>query len=210
METFIITENILEITHLDTSEDTVSWIEFVTNSKTNVIYDKLSVGSLTPTSIVLPNDGCYIYYKIKVYNLEHPGVHIDGSWKIENKIIQYNNALYIGESDIDDISNFEANVKPVINYLDVLQYTTLDSTQYSFAIISELEQCAINYKNSKHLGDCDSMDVYKEFLLISWLILKELIQSKQWQEVQDILDTLHTCSDICEQPKICKSCLKNY
>lgn len=184
--------NILTVQHNLDSDPTVSYIEFVMYKNT-FFQDsyKITVSELSDYEYELNQDGLFNYFCLKVYNF--PQIDVD------NKLIQKDNQLYVGQN---------GELVLITDFTDLFKYEVLDKFESEVFNLYNLEKCVLNYKIHKRENElnCDvQIDIYKEFLLISEIILKELLLRNKLFEAQTILDDLNTCNKLCIEDYLCVS-----
>ena len=135
-----------------------------------------------------------------VYPLQRDGLHVYYIVKLsedEDATIKYNNGLYYEGKPI--------NIK---EFLDILSNLDSDDIEdYSMRLvfsICNLRRCLVelqrNFNNDCRKGFCNKTDATKQmrdFLFISIYILETLICQERYSEATDILDSLSSCSYIC-------------
>lgn len=174
--------------------------EDVDSSKTMVITEN----EFNKYKYQLPHDGLYVYYKVAISKKEFLGEEYATKIYYDNGKIMFNN------SEIKDPSE-------LIDYLTQTGKGILDYCEESVFSLCRLEHCSFELERKvleAGLGTCGivceksiNLKNQRNFLFISLYVLKHLISEEKYDEAENILKRLNTCSFLCKNmnPKF-KNC----
>lgn len=176
----------------------------------------------------LERDGRYTYYKVLLpyYSLfDHHGMHIHvpyGYFVAEdakgNKIICLND-----KNSVSLVNTSESiEVKEIDDYMELINSGLVAKHDYfsqDFFSICKLDACLAKLQKKyilNHVDDCgsskcskgsDSDRANRDFLFITSYVLDYLISNEEFDQAEEILDKIHTCSNsLCEDSNINKNC----
>jgi hypothetical protein len=184
-------------------EDTV-FVEFLIGPD-NIANDTIKV-SFEPDYYIydLKSDGLYVYHKLKIFD----NVHVDENYQglcYDSK----NNKLLFKGTELKDIVE-------IIPYLEHADYGILEYVKAPMFSICKLNNCLKELLKksilecNKKIGNisCDDFDENKklrDFLFISIHVLENLIIQERYGEAMDILNSIRSCTPICDNISIIKS-----
>lgn len=184
-------------------EDTV-FVEFLIGPD-NIANDTIKV-SFEPDYYIydLKSDGLYVYHKLKIFDK----VHVDENYQglcYDSK----NNKLLFKGTELKDIVE-------IIPYLEHADYGILEYVKAPMFSICKLNNCLKELlkksilEYNKKIGNisCDDFDENKklrDFLFISIHVLENLIIQERYGEAMDILNSIRSCTPICDNISIIKS-----
>lgn len=176
--------------------------------------------------IKIPYDSTFIYYKLVIPKLEHLLIFDSESNTYNDIILQgqtfyWDNKFYVGNNNISINSNTDLNTvinnnieKILLNSSQITNYKELyikqgDQTfSYSEEFFSycKLSNCLVSLQkklicNSRNCLPCDvsNSDRYKrDFLLSSLYVIGYLVELNKYDEAQQIIDNISSCSSLCE------------
>jgi len=149
-------------------------------------------------------DGLYVYHKLKIFDK----AYVDDDYQglcYDSK----NNKLLFKGTELKDVIE-------LIPYLEYADYGILEYIKAPMFSICKLNNClkellkkSISQCN-KRVGNvsCDDFDESKklrDFLFISVHVLENLILQERYGEAMDILNSIRSCTPICDNISITKS-----
>lgn len=149
---------------------------------------------------IMPNDGIFVYYKLQVYTLDSiTDVNNAIYYDTENSKLMYNNIELTDYSIVQELINNKAAGLIDGFYQKLFSICKLKqclSKLQKQAFFDGLNNCGNNWELA-----CTGYNIDKskrDFLFISLWILEELICKEKFEEAQDIIDKLSTCSGVCD------------
>lgn len=178
--------------------DATMFLEFVVSPNLNVNSTLRLSRSLHYYEVNLPEDGLYIYYKLKIFNKRYVEKDYSGlCYDPINEVLMFKNEKL-------------TNILEVLPYLD--QGFTLEYIKVPVFSICRLQNCLMQLQKNSiskcNHGLCDKFDSDKQirdFLFISIYILENLICEERFGEADDILKSLESCVPICKSISSSKS-----
>ena len=199
-------------------------LEFLTNyndqviPETVVLNPDLTSDTLTSkdTIITFPEDGIFKYFKFIIPTLEY--FKKEDIYEIpEKSIIFYKNLFFILTSSFSGQILNEAYLHQ-IKISDFNKYLNSNELIFSqtVASIAYLKDCLFNLqkmvladpKNCNGCGAANQLLVYnRDFLLNAVYVLEHLLEIEEYEEANDLILQLSTCSGIkCTSPMLKKDC----
>lgn len=148
----------------------------------------------------LPQDGLYVYHKLKIFNKEY--VEEDYIGLCYDSI---NGKLFFKGVELKDI--FE-----ILVYLDNAEYGIIEYIKAPIFSICKLQYCLKELQKKSMIqckkGLCDEFDSdrkMRDLIFISIYVLENLISQERFGEALEIIKSLSTCVPICKNISITKS-----
>lgn len=180
--------------------DATMYLEFVLNPKINADSTLRLAQKHHYYYFDLPEDGLYVYYKLKIFN----GRYIDDDY----------DGLYY--NPIKQVLMFQG--KKLQSILDVLSYLdqggqVIEYIKIPVFSICKLQNCLKELQKktltSCNKGLCDQFTSDKQmrdFLFISIYVLENLIEEERFGEASDILKSISSCVPICKNISLTPGC----
>lgn len=161
----------------------------------------------------ITKDGRYRYYKFVVDTLRHPSVDFgDGYFHIKDKVIYYNDKLYLGTSNapntVTSLAGYATEITDYYqlnNHVDILDYYYVTEI-FSLCL---LRKCVVNFQREvlyESLRNCNLAPCIKnnssvnrterDFLFVALFILENLIGVGNFDEAQRIFEQLENCNNL--------------
>lgn len=182
------------------------------------------------STIELSYDGRYKYSRIYIHKLDY--YIMNGVISIsDNNLFYYNSEVYKVKSDygsvlILDSAQDALNVSDKIDILDLYELVNANDAddlnvrvlyEVDFISINNIQKCLLKYQyenivsNKKFciFADECASKAQRDFLLASVYILDHLIDTKDFDTAEHILNALNSCNSLCEQVSNDCGCGKN-